>query len=209
MPVVKIEKQKSKYTKLDQACLSEYELPLDPNWEFPRENLSLGKTLGEGAFGKVLRGEADGILSDNVMNTVAVKMLKGEENSKYSTTLSEGNCVHRRFRVCRRPHRHRNDGPGVRDGNDEDDRQTREHHQPVGVLHARRAAVRAGGVRVARQSQGFLETTQTVVGLRTGHRVEPERHVDAKGSRIVRVSSGQRNGVLGVQEGESNAVVFV
>jgi len=77
MPVVKIEKQKSKYTKLDQVCMSEYELPLDPCWEFSRENLSLGKTLGEGAFGKVLRGEADGILCENVMHTVAVKMLKG------------------------------------------------------------------------------------------------------------------------------------
>jgi len=77
MPVVKIEKQKSKYTKLDQACMSEYELPLDPCWEFSRDNLSLGKTLGEGAFGKVLRGEADGILCENVMHTVAVKMLKG------------------------------------------------------------------------------------------------------------------------------------
>lgn len=77
LPVVKIEKQKSKYSKLEQACLSEYELPLDPCWEFPRENLTLGKTLGEGAFGKVLRAEADGILCDNVVTTVAVKMLKG------------------------------------------------------------------------------------------------------------------------------------
>lgn len=77
MPVVKIEKQKSKYTKLDQACLIEYELPLDPCWEFSRDELSLGKTLGEGAFGKVLQGEADGIVCDNVTTTVAVKMLKG------------------------------------------------------------------------------------------------------------------------------------
>lgn len=82
MPVVKIEKQKSKYTKLqDQTCLSEYELPLDPCWEFPRSNLSLSKTLGEGAFGKVLRGEADGILCDNVVTTVAVKMLKGKQTN--------------------------------------------------------------------------------------------------------------------------------
>lgn len=77
MPVVKIEKLKSKYSKLEQ-CMSEYELPLDPCWEFSREYLSLGKTLGEGAFGKVLRGEADGILCESVTNTVAVKMLKGK-----------------------------------------------------------------------------------------------------------------------------------
>jgi len=73
---VKIEKQKSKYTK-EHACLIEYELPIDPHWEFPRDNLLLSKVLGEGAFGKVVRGEVDGFLCENVMNTVAVKMLKG------------------------------------------------------------------------------------------------------------------------------------
>jgi len=76
-PEVKIEKQKSKCTNIDQACLTEYELPLDPSWEFPRDKLLFGKTLGEGAFGKVILGEIDGILIENVMNTVAVKMLKG------------------------------------------------------------------------------------------------------------------------------------
>lgn len=90
MPVVKIEKQKSKYTKLDQVCMSEYELPLDPCWEFSRDNLSLGKTLGEGAFGKVLRGEADGILCENVMSTVAVKMLKdGHTDTEMMDLVSE------------------------------------------------------------------------------------------------------------------------
>ncbi|KAL4112399.1 hypothetical protein QTP88_016198 [Uroleucon formosanum] len=90
MPVVKIEKQKSKYTKLDQACMSEYELPLDPCWEFSRDNLSLGKTLGEGAFGKVLRGEANGILCENVMHTVAVKMLKdGHTDTEMMDLVSE------------------------------------------------------------------------------------------------------------------------
>ncbi|XP_050053861.1 fibroblast growth factor receptor 4-like isoform X1 [Aphis gossypii] len=90
MPVVKIEKQKSKYTKLDQVCMSEYELPLDPCWEFSRDNLSLGKTLGEGAFGKVLRGEADGILCENVISTVAVKMLKdGHTDTEMMDLVSE------------------------------------------------------------------------------------------------------------------------
>ncbi|XP_050546487.1 fibroblast growth factor receptor homolog 1-like isoform X2 [Daktulosphaira vitifoliae] len=91
MPVVKIEKQKSKYTKLqNQTCLSEYELPLDPCWEFSRSNLSLSKTLGEGAFGKVLRGEADGILCDNVITTVAVKMLKdGHTDTEMMDLVSE------------------------------------------------------------------------------------------------------------------------
>ncbi|XP_026821303.1 fibroblast growth factor receptor homolog 1-like [Rhopalosiphum maidis] len=75
-PIVQIEKQKSKYTTQDQACLTEYELPLDLHWEFSRDRLSLNKTLGEGEFGKVIRGEIDINLCDNVKNTVAVKMLK-------------------------------------------------------------------------------------------------------------------------------------
>ena len=35
------------------TTVSEYELPLDPAWEFPRSDLKLCETLGEGAFGKV------------------------------------------------------------------------------------------------------------------------------------------------------------
>jgi len=74
---VKIEKQKINYTTQDQACLTEYELPLDLHWEFSRARLSLDKTLGEGEFGKVVRGEIDRNFCENVKNTVAVKMLKG------------------------------------------------------------------------------------------------------------------------------------
>ena len=29
------------------TSLSEYELPLDPDWEFPRDQLHIGATLGE------------------------------------------------------------------------------------------------------------------------------------------------------------------
>ena len=34
--------------------ITEYELPLDISWEFPREQIILEKVIGEGAFGKVL-----------------------------------------------------------------------------------------------------------------------------------------------------------
>lgn len=106
--------------------------------------------------------------------------------------------------IYRRTHGHRNDGPGVRNGNDESDRQTREHHQPVGVQHAGRAAVRFGGIRATRQPQRFPETAPAVFGLRTGDRFEFERHVDAKGSRVFFISGRQRNGILGVQKGVLN-----
>uniref|UniRef100_A0A8C2EYG7 Fibroblast growth factor receptor n=1 Tax=Cyprinus carpio TaxID=7962 RepID=A0A8C2EYG7_CYPCA len=66
------------------AGVMEFELPYDPDWEFPRENLTLGKPLGEGCFGQVVRAEAYGINKDNQdqMTTVAVKMLKDDATDK-------------------------------------------------------------------------------------------------------------------------------
>lgn len=60
----------------DLTTASEYELPLDSKWEFPRERLTLGKELGSGAFGVVRQGEAVGINNRQGSSTVAVKMLK-------------------------------------------------------------------------------------------------------------------------------------
>ena len=55
---------------------SEYELPLDVGWEFPRNRLVLGQALGQGAFGQVFKAEAHGICSSEPRTVVAVKMLK-------------------------------------------------------------------------------------------------------------------------------------
>lgn len=48
----------------------------DLKWEFPRENLELGKELGSGAFGMVVQATAYGISKPGVSQQVAVKMLK-------------------------------------------------------------------------------------------------------------------------------------
>ncbi|XP_023268834.1 fibroblast growth factor receptor 4 [Seriola lalandi dorsalis] len=66
------------------AGVMEFELPYDPDWEFPRENLTLGKPLGEGCFGQVVRAEAYGINKDcpDQATTVAVKMLKDDATDK-------------------------------------------------------------------------------------------------------------------------------
>ncbi|CAL1601523.1 unnamed protein product [Knipowitschia caucasica] len=52
------------------------QLPYDSKWEFPRQKLRFGKTLGSGAFGKVVRATAYGLCSADTVTTVAVKMLK-------------------------------------------------------------------------------------------------------------------------------------
>ncbi|XP_041824245.1 receptor-type tyrosine-protein kinase FLT3 [Melanotaenia boesemani] len=53
----------------------------DKKWEFPRENLELGKELGSGAFGMVLQATAYGIDKAGVSQQVAVKMLKEKNHS--------------------------------------------------------------------------------------------------------------------------------
>ncbi|KAL4232110.1 Fibroblast growth factor receptor 4 [Mactra antiquata] len=71
----------------DLTTASEYELPLDSKWEFPRERLTLGKELGSGAFGVVRQGEAVGINNRQGSSTVAVKMLKQDATDREMTDL--------------------------------------------------------------------------------------------------------------------------
>uniref|UniRef100_A0A3B3SZ34 receptor protein-tyrosine kinase n=1 Tax=Paramormyrops kingsleyae TaxID=1676925 RepID=A0A3B3SZ34_9TELE len=70
---------------LDEQC---DRLPYDSSkWEFPRDRLRLGKTLGHGAFGKVVEAAAFGIDKLSTCKTVAVKMLKGGATSNECKAL--------------------------------------------------------------------------------------------------------------------------
>nr|XP_006979686.1 vascular endothelial growth factor receptor 1 [Peromyscus maniculatus bairdii] len=73
---------------LDEQC---DRLPYDANkWEFARERLKLGKSLGRGAFGKVVQASAFGIKKSPTCRTVAVKMLKeGATASEYKALMTE------------------------------------------------------------------------------------------------------------------------
>lgn len=51
-------------------------LPYDQDYEFPREQLELGKELGAGAFGIVVKATARGITSNAEETVVAVKLIK-------------------------------------------------------------------------------------------------------------------------------------
>ncbi|XP_055852756.1 fibroblast growth factor receptor homolog 1-like isoform X2 [Episyrphus balteatus] len=79
MPIIKIEKQRTtllQSSNTDPAPFNEYEFPLDSNWEIPRNQLILGNTLGEGAFGRVVMAEATGLSKYPGSCIVAVKMVK-------------------------------------------------------------------------------------------------------------------------------------
>lgn len=65
-------------------------LPYDKKYEFPREKLKLGKQLGAGAYGVVVKGYATGILPHEEETTVAVKMVKPTaENDVIKALVSE------------------------------------------------------------------------------------------------------------------------
>ena len=58
--------------------LDVFEIPLDPNWEVDRNLFVINETLGEGAFGVVVKADASGLVrGEEEHPTVAIKMLKG------------------------------------------------------------------------------------------------------------------------------------
>uniref|UniRef100_A0A8C4HPV6 receptor protein-tyrosine kinase n=1 Tax=Dicentrarchus labrax TaxID=13489 RepID=A0A8C4HPV6_DICLA len=93
----KLRKQPAHYKMGPSIIIDPDECPLDEQndllqydsskWEFPRDRLRLGKTLGHGAFGKVVEAAAFGIDKLSTCKTVAVKMLKGGATSNERKAL--------------------------------------------------------------------------------------------------------------------------
>ncbi|KAG8523115.1 Proto-oncogene tyrosine-protein kinase receptor Ret [Galemys pyrenaicus] len=78
----------------NQVSVDTFKIPEDPKWEFPRKNLILGKTLGEGEFGKVVQATAFRLKGKAGYTTVAVKMLKENASpSELRDLLSEFNLL--------------------------------------------------------------------------------------------------------------------
>ncbi|XP_065217782.1 fibroblast growth factor receptor 1-like isoform X2 [Planococcus citri] len=77
IPVVTIQCLRSDEVKNGMISNVVYEMPLDERWEFPRHNLRIGRTVGEGEFGIAAQAEAKNIPGrENQTTIVAVKMLK-------------------------------------------------------------------------------------------------------------------------------------
>uniref|UniRef100_A0AAR5P7W8 receptor protein-tyrosine kinase n=2 Tax=Dendroctonus ponderosae TaxID=77166 RepID=A0AAR5P7W8_DENPD len=68
----------------DQAEL----LPYDKKFEFPVEHLNIGKQLGSGAFGVVMKAVAKGIIAREPSTIVAVKMVKKNADQSYIKALA-------------------------------------------------------------------------------------------------------------------------
>ncbi|CAN7994124.1 unnamed protein product, partial [Ixodes hexagonus] len=68
-------------------------LVVDSQWEFPRENLVLEQSLGEGEFGKVVRARARDIAGVRGFSTVAVKMLKSNSTPAEEQDLLSEFCM--------------------------------------------------------------------------------------------------------------------
>ncbi|KAK2848976.1 hypothetical protein Q5P01_008810 [Channa striata] len=93
----KLRTQPAHYKMSPSIIIDPDECPLDEQndllqydsnkWEFPRDRLRLGKTLGHGAFGKVVEASAFGIDKLSTCKTVAVKMLKGGATSNERKAL--------------------------------------------------------------------------------------------------------------------------
>ena len=59
--------------------INEY-APLHPgtrSWEVERQNVTIEKVIGKGAFGQVAQGKASNLRGSEETMTVAIKMLKG------------------------------------------------------------------------------------------------------------------------------------
>uniref|UniRef100_A0ACB8EJ65 Uncharacterized protein n=1 Tax=Sphaerodactylus townsendi TaxID=933632 RepID=A0ACB8EJ65_9SAUR len=89
--------QKPKYEvhwKIIESCegniynfIDPTQLPYNEKWEFPRNNLQFGKTLGAGAFGKVVEATAFGLGKEDSVLKVAVKMLKSTAHTDEQEAL--------------------------------------------------------------------------------------------------------------------------
>ncbi|XP_062976928.1 platelet-derived growth factor receptor beta [Elgaria multicarinata webbii] len=63
------------------------QLPYDSSWEVPRDKLVLGRTLGSGAFGRVVEAIAHSLSHSQSTMRVAVKMLKSTARSSEKQAL--------------------------------------------------------------------------------------------------------------------------
>ena len=70
-------------SRLSSAFTEQYfqaDIIYDPEWEVRYDSLKFTSLLGEGAFGRVMKGTSDGLPGNRNPTVVAIKMLKGRQS---------------------------------------------------------------------------------------------------------------------------------
>ncbi|XP_071536964.1 vascular endothelial growth factor receptor 1-like isoform X2 [Panulirus ornatus] len=84
--------EKGNIGQLNPDCTADEQaelLPYSQEWEVPRENIRIGKQLGSGAFGRVVKATVSGLEEDGVpINTAALKMCKSQADQSQVRALA-------------------------------------------------------------------------------------------------------------------------
>ncbi|XP_068207009.1 vascular endothelial growth factor receptor 1-like isoform X2 [Palaemon carinicauda] len=83
--------EKGNIGQLNPDCTADEQaelLPYDPTWEVDRDNIKIGKQLGAGAFGRVVKALVMGLEEDKPQTTVAVKMCKSQADQSQVRALA-------------------------------------------------------------------------------------------------------------------------
>ncbi|XP_071536960.1 vascular endothelial growth factor receptor 1-like [Panulirus ornatus] len=83
---------KGNICQLNPDCTADEQaelLPYNQEWEVPRENIKIGKQLGSGAFGRVVKATVVGLDEDGISSTTAaVKMCKSQADQSQVRSLA-------------------------------------------------------------------------------------------------------------------------
>ncbi|CAL4061662.1 unnamed protein product, partial [Meganyctiphanes norvegica] len=83
--------EKGNVGDLNQDCLADEQaqlLPYDKQWEIPRDDIDMGKQLGEGAFGRVVKAKVQNLNGEIEAKTAAVKMCKCQADPSQVRSLA-------------------------------------------------------------------------------------------------------------------------
>ena len=86
--------------QVERSSLGTDYAPLHPStrsWEIPRNNVTIEKVIGKGAFGQVAKGTATDLRGRAGKTAVAIKMLKG--NPHLASVAGNGICTFWRINV--------------------------------------------------------------------------------------------------------------
>ncbi|KAK3877300.1 hypothetical protein Pcinc_017977 [Petrolisthes cinctipes] len=83
--------EKGNVGQLNPDCTADEQaelLPYDQDWEVPKKNIRIGKQLGSGAFGRVVKAIVSGLEEDFATSTVAIKMCKSNADASQIRALA-------------------------------------------------------------------------------------------------------------------------